>query len=144
MDFVLHYSEATIRGPWGTHCFSSRKQTSWLPVQGEYATSSHSYQLQKQTWKMAWVTGPCRHVTPNKTHRNLRSSNKVVSPNISRKSNDDYGWWNHWSLEFRSNRTEVPTVVQWVKNLTSAVWVTVEVQVWSPSRCNGLKDPALP
>ena len=36
----------------------------------------------------------------------------------------------------------VPTVAQWVKNLTAVAWVTVEVQVQS-SWCSGLEDPAL-
>ena len=31
----------------------------------------------------------------------------------------------------------------WVKNLTAAVWVTVEVQVQCLAQCSGLKDPAL-
>jgi len=33
----------------------------------------------------------------------------------------------------------LPAVAQWVKNLTAVVWVTVEVQVWSPAWHSGLK-----
>ena len=35
----------------------------------------------------------------------------------------------------------VPAVVQWVKHLTGAAWVSVEVQVRSPTWHSGLKDP---
>ena len=48
---------------------------------------------------------------------------------------------------FRDTKTEnsgVPTMAQWVKNLTAVAWVTVEVQVQSPAHCSGLKDLALP
>ena len=34
-------------------------------------------------------------------------------------------------------------MVQWVKNLTPAAQVAVEVWVQSPARCRGLKDPGL-
>ena len=34
-------------------------------------------------------------------------------------------------------------MAQWVKNLTAATWVAVEVWVQSLAQCNGLKDPAL-
>jgi len=34
-------------------------------------------------------------------------------------------------------------VVQWVKNLTAVVQVTMEVQGGSPAWCNGLKNPGL-
>ena len=36
---------------------------------------------------------------------------------------------------------EVPTMAQWVKNLTTVVQVTVEVWVQSLAWCNGWKDP---
>ena len=35
-------------------------------------------------------------------------------------------------------------MAQWVKNLTAAIWVAVEVWVRSPAQCSGLKDPAMP
>ena len=35
-------------------------------------------------------------------------------------------------------------MVQWVKNLTAAAWVTEEVQILSLVWCSGLKDPAFP
>ena len=38
----------------------------------------------------------------------------------------------------------VPSVEQWVKNLTAAARVAVEVQVRSPAQPNGLKYLALP
>ena len=38
----------------------------------------------------------------------------------------------------------VTTVVQWVKNLTAAAWVAMEVQAGSLPRCSGLKYPVLP
>ena len=38
---------------------------------------------------------------------------------------------------------EVPTVVQWVKNLTAVARVAVEVQVQSPAQGSGLKNPAM-
>ena len=38
----------------------------------------------------------------------------------------------------------VPTLVQWVKNLTAVAWVAGELPVRSPAHCNGLKDPGLP
>ena len=34
----------------------------------------------------------------------------------------------------------VPTVAQWVKNLTTVAQVAAEVQVQSPAQGNGLKD----
>ena len=34
-------------------------------------------------------------------------------------------------------------MAQWVKNLTVAAWVIVEVQVQALAGCNGLKDLAL-
>ena len=37
-----------------------------------------------------------------------------------------------------------PTVVQWVKNLTTVVQVAAEVWVQSLAWCSGLKDPACP
>ena len=37
-----------------------------------------------------------------------------------------------------------PTVVQWVKNLTVAAQVTVEVWVQFPAQCSELKDLVLP
>ena len=37
----------------------------------------------------------------------------------------------------------VPAVVQWVKSLTTAAWVTVEAWVSSLALCRGLKDLAL-
>ena len=39
--------------------------------------------------------------------------------------------------------SRVPTVVQWVKNLTVAAQVTAEVWVQSLTQCSGLKDLAL-
>ena len=36
----------------------------------------------------------------------------------------------------------VPTVVQWVKNLTAAAQVTAEVRVRPLAQCNGLKELA--
>ena len=38
----------------------------------------------------------------------------------------------------------VPTVSQWVKNLTVVAWVTAEVWVWSLGWRSGVKDPVLP
>ena len=38
----------------------------------------------------------------------------------------------------------VPTVAQWIKNLTAAAQVAVEAQVQSPAQHSGLKDPAWP
>ena len=38
----------------------------------------------------------------------------------------------------------VPTVVQWVKNLTAVAWVAAEPQVLSLAGCSVLKDLALP
>ena len=32
-------------------------------------------------------------------------------------------------------------MVQWVKNLTTAAWVALEVQDQSPAQSSGLKDP---
>ena len=37
----------------------------------------------------------------------------------------------------------VPAVVQWVKNLTAAAWVTAEVPVPSLAQHSGFKDLAL-
>ena len=37
----------------------------------------------------------------------------------------------------------VPTVVQWVKNLTAASWVAVEVRVRSPAQHSGLKGSSV-
>ena len=34
--------------------------------------------------------------------------------------------------------------MQWVKNPTAVAWVTTKVQIPSPARCSGLKDPVLP
>ena len=36
----------------------------------------------------------------------------------------------------------VPAVLQWVKNLTAAAWVTAEAQVQSPAQHSELRDPA--
>ena len=38
----------------------------------------------------------------------------------------------------------VPTLAQWVKNLTAGAWVTAEVHVQTPTWHSGIKDPALP
>ena len=38
----------------------------------------------------------------------------------------------------------VPTVVQWVKNLTVMAWVAAEAQVQYPAWHSGLKDLAMP
>ena len=38
----------------------------------------------------------------------------------------------------------VPTVMQWVKNLTAVALVTAKAQVVSLAQCSGLKDLALP
>ena len=37
----------------------------------------------------------------------------------------------------------VPTVAQWIKNLTAGAWVTVVAQARSSGHCSGLKDPML-
>lgn len=36
----------------------------------------------------------------------------------------------------------VPTVVQWIGNMTIGAWVAGEAWVQSPARCSGLKDVA--
>ena len=41
------------------------------------------------------------------------------------------------------NKLGVRSVVQWVKNSTSAAQVAAEVQVQSPNQHSGLKGPAL-
>ena len=38
----------------------------------------------------------------------------------------------------------VPTVIQWVKNMTAAAWVAVEAPFQSQAQHSGLNDPALP
>ena len=38
---------------------------------------------------------------------------------------------------------QVPTMAQWVKDLTAVAQVAAELRVPSPACCNGLKDPLL-
>ena len=47
-------------------------------------------------------------------------------------------------LSSRSLQSGVPAMTQWVKNLTTAARVTVEVQVQSLDQLSGLKDLLLP
>ena len=42
------------------------------------------------------------------------------------------------------SNAEIPTVVQWVRNLAAAAQVAVDAQVRPLCQCSGLKDPALP
>ena len=53
--------------------------------------------------------------------------------------------YNVYTCAHTSLRTSwgVPAVVQWVKNPTAAACVEVEVRVWTPAQCSGLKDPEL-
>ena len=43
----------------------------------------------------------------------------------------------------KSIKKGVSIVARWVKNMTAAIWVAVEVWVQSPAPYNGLKDPVL-
>ena len=54
----------------------------------------------------------------------IKNSNKWVLLYHIRKNNS-------YKLFLKNSRKEVPTVVQWVKNLTAVTWVAVEVQVQS-------------
>ena len=45
--------------------------------------------------------------------------------------------------KLKSQKGDFSPLVQWVKNLTAAALVTVEVQVQSLACCRGLKDLAL-
>ena len=47
-------------------------------------------------------------------------------------------------VTFSQEARGVPTVVQWVKNLTAVAWVAMEARVGSPAQCSGVKDPGLP
>ena len=53
---------------------------------------------------------------------------------------DKYIQYNLYRESKKKNGTGVPAVVQWVKNLTAAAQVVVEMQVQSPAWCLGLKD----
>ena len=44
----------------------------------------------------------------------------------------------------RMQITSIPTVAQWVKNLTADTWITADVRVPFPACRNGLKDHAMP
>jgi len=48
-----------------------------------------------------------------------------------------------WGTAAKKKKKGVPSVVQWVKNLTAAARVAVVAQVQSPAWLSGLKDPAL-
>ena len=47
-----------------------------------------------------------------------------------------------YHCEFKNVFSGVPTVAQWVKNLSAVARVSVEVQVPSPAQYSGLKDLA--
>ena len=49
-----------------------------------------------------------------------------------------------YRIHTKMTRTGVPTVVEWVKNLTVAAWVASEAWDQSPARHSELKNPALP
>ena len=54
-------------------------------------------------------------------------------------------YFGDWPLSFviQKDACGVPTMAQWVKNLTAAAQVTAEVWVCSLAQSSGLKDPAL-